>query len=1326
MLGHGSPLRWQRLQLFGKPLSCLATRLSALRICILVLLLCIGSLDPPVAKGQVAPPSQVPASVLPHKLTDVAALPIADTPSVEPWVGLRISWGGGTAARWKCRIESSSGPVRDLTPLGLASDTPGSMYLDKGIALVDQPSAGVYNGIELYVENQPTSEITITVVDADQPAIQFQKTIPLTELLTGPIGLPIDTRQNRLNIARTPGDALKVNIEREHLVFWQGDEFTVGVQPHLTGIVDRKARCKATLVRARNEGPSIWSRELEFDLDSTGSAALQQLSFEMPEEGVYDLVLQLEPRGGVPLRTPNPVVRKLQFVSLSKQAPTSSGELWREQALIDPTSSRTLAGFQWAKLLKNAGLKQGTSSHSKRNVVNFENQRMVELGPGGWQAIGLRGNRSGEPLLIEVEYVAEEDIQMGLSVLQPHRHGELPEYGFDTGVVVPKSFGSTENSQSKLRRHQVVFWPETSQPYLVVSNRGKEMPLKFGKIRILSGPNRLAVDNHVPDPDLRDRTRQFLSFYDSPMFPENFGAEEVLDLANGQRLDDWKTFYDGADRLIQHLKANGYSGTILTVAADSGTIYPSKILEPTPIFDSGRFFATGQDPIPKDVLEMLCRMFNREGLTLIPGLSLSGPIPNLENQIRAQGGKGLRPVDFRGDPAPASTEVPVYSALHADVQQAVVEVVDEVTTRYSHHNCFKGVSLICRPKTYTQLGGRRWGYDSPTVTRFLDDSGGVQLVAGVANDWTQVQNWLLGSNHKQWFDWRAKQVGSWYNRLQRTVSKDDPRRRLYLAPIDIYRHPDIVSSLSPSLHWSNQFEEAMLEMGWAPELWPENPSVVMFKPQRIDHNAPLAANKIEYQTRQSKKESEFYQSQTITGELFLHQTFWSEFLEREQAQWPGEQPETMLRLQQLTPSHWHNRKRFIESLRDLDSRLMVDGGWLIAQGQETALVDLIDVYTQLPDIPFDTLSSRNPEMNSGPIVVRQAIADGRWYFYCLNDSPWEVKTRVQFNRIDVGKLESLSLSELEVLNETVEGEERQFIELTMQPFSVVGGYSTEPAAQMNDFSFVVDPSAGETMRKRLNQLQLRLIQAAKVKPTDGITNPEFEFTSADSLPGWTFDKDKTDKFSLQKEEDNAALLMRAEAESNWIRSNPFPVPATGRLSVSVWLRTDKVQEQPPLRIAVESDQGNYYRFGTIGSLAPNDPVNQVGPNWRQYVVHFDDLPLDNSKQLRVGFDMIGKGEVWIDRVETYDRLFDSNDIQALTQLLGTARPLVENQTDYDTCRRILNRYWLRFLYENIGQGTLPEPVEPVLGEIIFNQQPAARTSSILERFRKMVPRRRRR
>ena len=1322
MLGQGSPLLWWCRQPTGRPLLRLTTKLSALGVWLFSLLILSVVLWQSSAIGQTTLTDTLPVPV--RENASDGALPIKPF-SANPFVGLRISWGGGEEARWKCLIESNTGPIQKIMPLGLAADTPGSMYLNRGVAVVEQPSAGVYNGLEVHVENQLICELTITMVDLDQPAIQFKKTVSLAELLSGqPLGVPVDSRQNRLNIARSPGDSLKVNFERDHLVFWEGDEFAVDVQPHLTSIEDRTARCKVSIVPARSDGPAVWTSELEFELDSAGSAPSQPIRFEMPVEGVYDLVIQLDSRGvaGVPLPGQKSIVRKLQFVSLSKQAPTSSGELWREQSLIDPASPRTLIGFQWSRLLKNAGLKQVSKSHSKRTVVTHNDQRVVELGPGGWQAISLRANRSGDPLLLQVEYVAEEDIQMGLSVLQPNRNGELPGYGFDSGVVVPESFGAADVSKSKLRRHQIVFWPSSNQPYLVVSNRDKTKSLKFGKIRVLSGPDRLAADSHVPDRELRDRTRQFLSFYESPMFPENFGADEVYDANGRQTLDDWKTFYVGADRLIQYLKSNGYSGTVLTVAADSGAIFPSGVLQPTPIFDSGRFFSTGQDPLPKDVVELLCRMFDREGLTLVPALSLSGPIPRLESRIRVGEG-GLRPIDFRGEAAPQTKAGPVYSALNAEVQQAVVDVVEEVTNRYSHHRCFRGVSLICRPKTYTQLGGRRWGYDSPTVTRFLNDSGGVQLVAGVPDNWSQIQSLLLGSNYKQWFEWRANKMGAWYNRIHQAVSKGDPSRRLYLAPIDIYRHPDIASSLSPSLHWSNQFEEAMLEMGWAPKLWPENPSVVMLKPHRIDHNSSLAANKIEYQTRHSKKESEFYQSQTITGELFMHHTFWSEFLERDEPGSDG-RAETILRLQQLTPSHWHNRKRFIESLHDLDSRLMVDGGWLMAQGQEMALVDLIDVFTRLPDIPFATLNSSRAPMNSGPIVVRQAIADGRWYFYCLNDSPWPVNARVEFNRTGVEKLDSLSLNELTV---ETDSEGRQFVELAMQPYSVVGGYSADPASQLVDFSFVIDSVAAEGMKKRLNQLQLRLIQSSKVKPTDSIANPEFDFSDVDSLPGWTFDDKNPKQFSWQREEDNAMLRIRSGAGSTWIRSNPFPVPTTGRLSISVWLRSDDVQNQPPLRIAVESDQGNYYRFGKIGSLAPDDPVNQVGEDWRQYVVHFDDLPLDIASQLRVGFDMMGPGEVWIDRVETYDRLFDSNDIQALTQLLGIARPLVKNQADYDVCRRMLNHYWMRFLYEYIGPESPNDGDEPtVQDETVFSQQPAARTSSILERFRRVVPRRRRR
>ena len=59
-----------------------------------------------------------------------------------------------------------------------------------------------------------------------------------------------------------------------------------------------------------------------------------------------------------------------------------------------------------------------------------------------------------------------------------------------------------------------------------------------------------------------------------------------------------------------------------------------------------------------------------------------------------------------------------------------------------------------------------------------------------------------------------------------------------------------------------------------------------------------------------------------------------------------------MRLQQLTPAaHW-NRQRFLDGLRNHDSRILIDGGWMIAMGQETELAGLIGTFNQLPDLAF--------------------------------------------------------------------------------------------------------------------------------------------------------------------------------------------------------------------------------------------------------------------------------------------------------------------------------------------------------------------------------------
>ena len=86
--------------------------------------------------------------------------------------------------------------------------------------------------------------------------------------------------------------------------------------------------------------------------------------------------------------------------------------------------------------------------------------------------------------------------------------------------------------------------------------------------------------------------------------------------------------------------------------ADGSTIYPSKVLQPTPRYDTGAFFSTAQDPMRKDVLEMLFRLFDREGLQLIPSVEFAAPLPALESQLRAEGAQseGMVWIDSDGTP----------------------------------------------------------------------------------------------------------------------------------------------------------------------------------------------------------------------------------------------------------------------------------------------------------------------------------------------------------------------------------------------------------------------------------------------------------------------------------------------------------------------------------------------------------------------------------------------------------------------------------------------------------------------------------------------------
>ena len=259
--------------------------------------------------------------------------------------------------------------------------------------------------------------------------------------------------------------------------------------------------------------------------------------------------------------------------------------------------------------------------------------------------IRSQSTRPGTPHILEVEYPSDVPQTLGISIVEPNAAGAVLPIGLDSGIqVVEESLPAPP----KWSRHRLLFWPRTKNPILLLTNRRTDAPAVFGRIRVLAGPSKLPrapfVGGALPE-------RLLAGYQSKPFTAENFGAPQALDLATGRSLDDWQTFYDATGRLIEYLNYVGYGGQMLAVMADGSSIYPSSLIDATPRYDSGTQFETGQDPLRKDVLELMLRLFDRAGLKLIPMLQFSSPLPDLEQQLR-QGGPdadGIRLVGANGD-----------------------------------------------------------------------------------------------------------------------------------------------------------------------------------------------------------------------------------------------------------------------------------------------------------------------------------------------------------------------------------------------------------------------------------------------------------------------------------------------------------------------------------------------------------------------------------------------------------------------------------------------------------------------------------------------------
>lgn len=1237
-------------------------------------------------------------------------------------VRLRLAWGGGEPLAWQGSIQVSEGVLSEVTPLGLEADEPGSMQPqdDRTIRIFPR-TARTYDGCDLQIQ-APASAKLLVRLSLDGDAARRPLEIPLSKVLQGVVQLDLDDRGNRLLAQRCPGDALRVKFEQSALIFSPQETFEVTVQCNPLDMAAGASYLLAASLTPARADQQLWNQDGEVQVAADGNVTDVSLRVPLPAaEGVYDIRLALYPKRlasslvrGKPIAT-----RKLQVVVLAPVKTLESAPApWQTVLEFEPANPRWWERLpprpSWTKLPTLSTLPSLPTlpaqpvSSGPSGTQSRLGRTWLDLPPRAWQAYPLATAATGVPHLLEIEYPSDHEQTLAISLIEPNAAGRVAPIGLDSGVDVPPP---AAGHKPEVRRHRLVFWPQTRNPFVLIVNRSDAASSLVGKISVLSGPTSLPPLS-VSHPGANGRV--LAAYYHAPLVAENFSASEALDPATGRSFDDWTTFYDAGQRLVQTLQYGGYNALVLTVAANGSALYPSRLLQPTPEFDTGVFFASGQDPLRKDVLEMLFRLCDRSGIQLIPAVQFAAPLPELE-KIRQSADQssmiGLEPIGPDGrtwiDRQGAARGLGVYyNPLDLRVQQAMTAVVGELASRYGHHASFGGVSVHLDGKCYSLLPDVSGSLDETTIQAFARETR-VELPALPATtapaDLLAARfAFLQNDGAEPWLQWRAARLTSLYKTMSAEIARHRPGARLLLTPADLLGNNQLRPLLQPSLPASTDSAAALSTLGInLTQL--AAAGIVVPRPQRIVSRATPIPRELD---RHFNRHSELDRIFAPEGRsAAIH------YLEPSPLRLPqfdavspfGSEKTRTLLISHIVPSAESQRERFVRSLIALDAPLLIDGGWMLPLGQEQSLASLIKVFRRLPTEPFLAAETTSSSARSEDFAVRSLVKGGKTYFYAANASPWPVQCQIAFQAPPPAKITSY-------------GDDRK-IELqpqasatnwtvSLEPFDLVGG-ELAGDVKIADWRVTFPADAAPQLRERVRDIGLRANTRRSPLP---LANASFESPAARDrpLPAWITARGagvtaEVDPGQGCRSPSSLHLISQpqpaAAAPVVWVRSDPFEFRTTGRLRVSAWLRISDASKQPKLRLAIEGrlEGKTYYlraNYGARETEAQSAP-RPLTTDWAEYSFFVNDLPMTGLTDLRVGFDLMGEGEVWIDEVEVYDVWFDERERSELLKGVVTAQEQLRKGQLAD-CRIFADGYWPSFLREHVPLPAGPPitPLEP--------------------------------
>ena len=445
-------------------------------------------------------PSKVAKTAYISWLFLILTVPIAA--AAEQRVRLRLEWGGGQPTLWSGLLEISKGRFENPRSLGIEAGDPGTIWIEGDAVWIQRRTPRTYDGFDVTVVAHPTATLNMTLQSPDREALREQLSVRISELTRNKHTLPIGRDGTRLIIDRTPGDALAVRIDRQHLIFEPGDRFSTSVALNLLPrpASEVAGRLHWQLTKARSK-TTINNGSQSLQVAKPDRPTSVSLDIELPEqEGVYDIRLDISGRG-LPEEQST-----VQVVVLGSDPPRKA------QVASAQVQDKLVDSFRPA----DAGLFRKVESGRRFKFFDFRDHRLdklLELIPWlgqestsdafdsnshplharhdshvSWKAYRLRVDHPGRPHRVVVSAPANSSQTLGISLIEPNAAKQLMPVGLDTGVYFSGSSGnlpaSGEVESTKAAQHKFTVWPNIRSPILLLHDLGTGQPIHVNKVEL--------------------------------------------------------------------------------------------------------------------------------------------------------------------------------------------------------------------------------------------------------------------------------------------------------------------------------------------------------------------------------------------------------------------------------------------------------------------------------------------------------------------------------------------------------------------------------------------------------------------------------------------------------------------------------------------------------------------------------------------------------------------------------------------------------------------------------------------------------------------------